>query len=249
LLNKLENKDLKNIFLFSELSEEELNEIRSFSHLKKFDKGEILFFDSEPYSGFYCTLDGAVKLYKISSEGKEHILHIIYPYNTFAEVPIFENYGEVVKNNATYPLNAMAIEDNTVVIIIPARPLLNFLENNPKLYLKMLSTLSKRLRFLNNHIENLTLLDVKKRLSKYLLEKLKEAELNKENIEKKKGIKLKKINSIELSISKNDLSSHLGTILETLSRTFKKLQDEKIIEVDSKKITILDFQKLKEISK
>ena len=82
-----------------------------------------------------------------------------------------------------------------------------------------------------------------------MLEKLKEAELNKENIEKKKGIKLKKINSIELSISKNDLSSHLGTILETLSRTFKKLQDEKIIEVDSKKITILDFQKLKEISK
>jgi CRP/FNR family transcriptional regulator len=249
LQNKLENKDLKNIFLFSELSDEELDEIRSFSHLKKFNKGEILFFDTEPYSGFYGLLDGAVKLYKISKEGKEHIIHIIFPFNTFAEVPLFENYDEIEKNNLTYPVNAMAIEDNTDVIVIPARNLLNFFSNNSKLYLKLLSTLSKRLRTLNSHIENLTLLDVKKRLAKYLLEEFDNAKLEKKKIEKKKGIILKEINFIELSISKNDLASHLGTILETLSRTFKKLQDDSIIEVESKKITILDLGKLKEMAK
>ena len=246
--NKLENRDLKNIFLFSELSDEELDEIRNFSHLKKFSIGEILFFDSEPYSGLYCLLDGAVKLYKISNEGKEHILHLIYPFNTFAEVPIFENYGEIIKDKATYPVNAMAIEDNTEVILISAKHLLNFLEINSKLYLKMLSTLSKRLRFLNNHIEKLTLLDIKKRLSKYLVEEFEKAKAEKEKIEKKKGIKLKEINSIDISISKNDLASHLGTILETLSRTFKKLQDENIVEVKGKKIIILNLNKLKEYS-
>lgn len=245
LHNKLENTDLKNIFLFSELSEEELDEIRSFSHLKKYNKGEILFFDSEPYSGFYCTLDGAVKLYKISGEGKEHIVHIIYPFSTFAEVPLFENYGEIEKNNATYPVNAMAIEDNTEVIVIPAKNLIHFFESNSRLYLKLLATLSKRLRFLNSHIEKLTLLDVKKRLSKYLLEEFEKAKTIKEKTEKKKGIILKDINSIELAISKNDLASHLGTILETLSRTFKKLQDENLIEVQGKKIIIVNFKKLK----
>jgi len=66
-------------------------------------------------------------------------------------------------------------------------------------------------------------------------------------IEKTKKIILKKSDSIELSISKYDLASHLGTILETLSRTFKKLQDEKIIEVHGKKIAILDIKKLKAI--
>ncbi|MFA5405315.1 MAG: Crp/Fnr family transcriptional regulator, partial [Ignavibacteria bacterium] len=242
---KLTLENIKKIQLFSDLSESELGIVRSFSLLKKAGKGEILFFDSEPFVGFYCVLEGSVKLYKISSEGREHIVHIMCPYNTFGEVPVFDNYEAVMNDTAVYPINAMALEDDTEVLLVSAKPFLSFLKENPNVCLKFLSTLSRRLKLLNNHIEGITLHDIKRRLAKYILDEFENAKKQKEKIEKTKHILLKEKNSIELAISKNDLASHLGTILETLSRTFKKLQDEKIIEVQGKKITIKNYNKLK----
>ncbi len=240
--------DLKRIHLFSDLSEGELEKVRSFSTLKTAAKGEMLFFDTAPFVGFYCVMEGSVKLYKISSEGREHIVHIMHPYNTFGEVPVFDNYEAVMNDKAIYPINAMAIEEGTEVLLVSAKPFISFIKNSPDICLKFLSTLSKRLKLLNDHIEGITLHDIKRRLAKYILDEFEKAKEKKEKIEKTKRIILKERNSIDLQISKYDLASHLGTILETLSRTFKKLQDEKIIEVRGKKITILNLKKLKDYS-
>ena len=238
-------EEIRKILLFSDLSDEELEKIISFSKFKTFAKGETLFFETEPYQGFYCLLDGCVKLYKISKEGREHIVHIIHPGNTFAEVPVFENYDDVKKDSSFYPLNAMAIEDDTLAMLILAKPFLEFLKDTPGLCFKLLSTLSKRLKFLNNHIENVTLLDIKKRLAKFILEEF-EKTISKKNIKQKKTqLYLKEPDSIELNISKYDLASHLGTITETLSRTFKKLQEENVIDVQGKLIHILNLKKLR----
>lgn len=241
----LDNIDFKKIHLFSDLSDSEIKKVRSFSTYKKVGKGEMLFFDTEPFAGFYCVLEGSVKLYKISSEGREHIVHIMCPFNTFGEVPVFDNYEAVMNDKAIYPINAMAIEDDTEVLLVSAKPFLSFLKDNPNVCLKFLSTLSRRLKLLNNHIEGITLHDIKRRLAKYIIDEFENAKKQKEKIEKTKRILLKEKNSIELTISKYDLASHLGTIIETLSRTFKKLQDEKIIEVQGKKITITNYNKLK----
>ncbi len=245
MVKTVKNIELKKIYLFSDLSEQELEKIISFSQYKKLKKGDMLFFDTEPFIGFYCMLGGSVKLYKISSEGREHIVHIMYPYNTFAEVPVFDNYEAVMNNTAVYPINAMATEDDTEVLLISAKPFLTFIKENPNICLKFLSTLSRRLKLLNDHIENITLHDIKKRLAKYIFNELEKEKKKKLKIEKEKKIILKDVNSFELNISKYDLASHLGTILETLSRTFKKLQDEKIIEVKGKRINVLDCKKLK----
>jgi CRP/FNR family transcriptional regulator len=72
--------------------------------------------------------------------------------------------------------------------------------------------------------------------------------LNEHNAKQKSTRKEKSLppNSIRLKISKYDLASYLGTILETLSRTFKKLQDDGIIEVNKRVISIKDLPRLKE---
>jgi CRP/FNR family transcriptional regulator len=236
----LDIQELKKIFLFTELSENELDTIRSFSHVKKFNKGEIIFFDTEPYLGFYGLLEGIVKLYKISKEGREQIIHIVYPYNTFAEVPVFENYEKVLTNKATYPVNAMSISDDTEAILISAKQFLSFLENNSGLCFKFLSNLSKRLRFQTEHLESISLQDITKRLSVYLIHEFE----SKNPYLSLKG-KSNNSNCINLKISKYDLASYLGTIIETLSRTFKKLQNENVIEVHGKRIILKDLIKLK----
>lgn len=230
---------LKSVYIFSGLNEKELDNIREIVRIKKFNKGDMIFFDTEPYLGFYVVKHGLVKIYKIAKDGKEHILHLVSSHNTFAEVPLFENLGEIKDDEFRYPANAMALEDNTEVILVPALKFKNLLENDRTICLKMLSGFAKRLRHLNRHIEELTLMDVTKRVSNFILS---------EYINKPKGKSDGKTDSqpfISLNISKNDLAAYLGTIIETLSRTFKKLQDEGVIEVEAKKIIIKDLEKLK----
>ncbi len=233
--------DINKIFLFSGLDEKELSLIKDFSNIKNYNKGEVIFFETEPYLGFYGVVEGLVKIYKISNEGREHIIHIEYPGSTFAEVPMFEKNSEKSLSDLRYPANAMAIEENTVVIKVPTKPFLGFMKQNTDICFKLLSSLAKRLRFLNTHIESVTLDDVSKRLVKYLLTEMEQPQ-NEKN-------KFKNENFIELEISKYDLASHLGTIKETLSRALKKLQANNIIDVNGKKIVIKDLAALKNSTK
>lgn len=224
-------QNLKKVYIFSDLDDEELEQLARIVKVKTFNKGDIIFFDTEPYLGFYITVTGLVKIYKISKDGKEHILHLISPFNTFAEVPLFENFDEMFEDSFRYPANSMAIEDETRVILVPARQFRELLENNGRICIKMVSGFAKRLRHLNHHIEELTLKDVTKRVAGYILTEQKKTEGREE---------------ISLNISKNDLAAYLGTIPETLSRTLKKLQDEEMIEVEGKKIKICDIERLKD---
>ncbi len=230
----MDSSILKNVHLFSDLNEDELDKIYSRCDIRTYNKGEIIFFDSEPYQGFYIVVEGGVKIFKISKDGREHILYFIYPFNIFAEVPLLEQYEKIINDEFSYPANSMAMTDNTKLILIRSSVFYNFVEKNGKVCLKMLSSLAKKLRHLNNHIETITQ-DVPKRLAKYIL-----SEHNKNPI--------KQNSSIELTISKHDLASYLGTIDETLSRVLKKFQDEKLIVVKGKKILIKDKQALVKIS-
>jgi CRP-like cAMP-binding protein len=237
----MEIPDLKNVFIFSELSEEELGLIKKFSRVKSFRKGDIIFFDTEPYLGFCVVLEGMVKIYKISPDGREHIIHLVDKYNTCAEVPLFENSGAVLGKDFRYPANAMAMADNTEVMIVPARPFIELINGNPSLAMKMISGFAKRLRHLNKHIESITLKDVSRRVAEFILN---------EYNSKLKSTKKSSLPSdtIRLKISKYDLASYLGTIIETLSRTFKKLQDEGIIEVEGRLIKVKNPAKLRDAS-
>jgi len=225
--------NLKKVYIFSGLDDDELDTLSAIVKQKTFNKGDIIFFDTEPYLGFYITVTGLVKIYKISRDGKEHILHLIPPFNTFAEVPLFENFNEMFEESFRYPANSMALEDDTRVLLIPARQFRELLENNSKICIKMVSGFAKRLRHLNHHIEELTLKDVTRRVAGYILTEQKKSQ----NSE-----------TISLNISKNDLAAYLGTIPETLSRTLKKLQDEDMITVDGKVIKICDMDRLKDFA-
>ncbi len=246
---------LKKVYIFSGLSESELGQLKEITRVKKFNKGDIIFFDTEPYQGFYIVIKGLVKIYKISKDGREHILHLITRHNTFAEVPLFENLEGIQSaqtgvDSFRYPANAMALEDGTEAALIPAYKFINLLENNSAICMKMLSGFAKRLRHLNRHIEELTLMDVTKRAANFIYSEYINKRKSKTDAKKdsKKDPQKETQPSITLNISKNDLASYLGTIIETLSRTFKKLQDDGVIEVEGKKIIIKDIENLKKLT-
>jgi CRP/FNR family transcriptional regulator len=166
----------------------------------------------------------------LSPAGKESVINIIQALEPFAEVPLFEGYPY-------YPVNAQTLEES-VLSFFPGKDFIDFTSNNPHISLKIISGFAKKLHALTRRIESLTLSDVPNRLAKYIIE-----EYNKSH----RIILSKPL--ILLTISKATLAGYLGTITETLSRTFKKLQDENVIEVKGRKLFIIDINRLRDLSK
>lgn len=214
--------------LFSGLDEREITELEAISTSKRYPKGALIFSEDEEAKGFCVVISGKVKIYKLSPEGKEQILHIISPGQTFAEAALF--------GDSTYPAFAESLVE-TRVLYFPKESFVNLIRKNPQISLNMIASLSHWLRKFVTLVEELSLKDVSARLSKYLIDLSTQSGRSSD-----RGIEF------ELDINKGQLASQLGTISETLSRALRKLRDRKIIEVEGKKITILQKDLLEDIS-
>ena len=211
--------------LFDGLPESQLEDIRKIAVPKHFNKGEVIFIEGDEGVGFFIVVDGKVKIYKVSSEGKEQILHIFGPSEPFGEVPAF--------TGDRFPAYAEAIKE-TQVLFFPKDAFVTLIRKDPSLALNMLAILSRRLQRFTNIIENLSLKEVSGRLAVYLLYLSGS----------KNGA-----DEFSLDISKGQLAGLLGTIPETLSRIFTKMVKQGLINSDSKRfIQILDRKGLEELA-
>jgi len=210
--------------MFSGLAPSQLRDVRAIAVKKKFQKGEIIFTEGDESSGFYIISEGMVKIYKVSPEGKEHILHIYDGGMSFGEVPVFAGDH--------FPATAEAIA-KTKAVFFPRAAFKGLIAANPSLAMKMLADLSVKLRQFAVQIENLSLKEVPSRLASYLVFVA----------ERQAGADV-----VSLSISKGQLASLLGTIPETLSRIFAKLSSQDLIRVEGRQITILNREALEELA-
>lgn len=235
-------QQIKKLPLFSEIPDKQLEEVAAISSVRKLKKGEIIFLEKDDYTGFFCIIEGIVKVFKVTAEGKERIIHLMYNNDTFAEVPVFENYQKIVQNRAKYPANAMCLCDGARIVHIPAKPFFELMKTNHILCIGMLSGLSKKLRKMQTQVMNVKSQDVTKRLANYII-----SEYNSRKSITKHGTIINNKNTFSLSISKLDLSSYLGATLETVSRTFKKLHTENYISIKGKNITVKNYTGLLKI--
>jgi CRP/FNR family transcriptional regulator len=213
---------LKHIPLFAGLQEPDLYALQEISRVRECQRGDLLFSDGEKAVGFFVVLEGKVKVYKLSAEGKERILHIVHPGGTFAEAAIF--------GNGLYPAYAEPLLSSRL-LFIPKESFLELLAGNSRIAINMIAGLSRFLRQFAQQIEELTFKDVPSRLASYLL-----------------GLSKGKAGTVELPISKSQLASNLGTVSETLSRTLRKLADDDLIQVQGKRVEILDVERLEELA-
>jgi CRP-like cAMP-binding protein len=220
---------LKRCPLFAGLNEGDLKKIRSICLLKKVRKKEIIFSEGQEARGFYVTLSGKVKIYKVSPEGKEQILHVINPPDSFAEAALFLE--------GIYPAFAEALSDSQL-LFIPKKDFIHLIEKNPRLSLNMIASLSHFLRRFASLIEELSLKEVSSRVAKYLIDLSSKSSREEEEPPKE----------VDLDLSKTQLASKLGTISETLSRTLAKMKSQGIINVKRNRILILNRNALEELA-
>jgi len=215
---------VSNIPLFHGLPREQLELVVTIMADQVFDRGQSVLTEGEAASGFFVIVSGRVKIFKLSPDGKEQILHIVGAGESFGEVPMFAG--------GHFPANAETIEKSRI-FFFPRAAFLDLIQTDPSLAMNMLAELSGRLRQLTRLVEELSLKEVPGRLAAYVL-----------YLSNAGG----GTDEVELDITKGQLASLLGTIPETLSRILGKMSSQGIISVQGRKVKLLDRKAIEDLS-
>ncbi len=209
---------LKRVHLFSGLTEADLAALAGLAVSRSFPRDTPIFLEGRQSQGFYILLSGSVKLVKNSPEGKEYIIRLVWPGQTFGEAVVF--------SESPYPATAVALEE-CQALFFPKGPFLKLLASSTTLARNMLATMSHLLYHLTRQLEDLSLKEVSSRLARYILEQCQDS-----HGQVAEGL------TFELPTSKIHLAAYLGTISETLSRTLTRLKSLGAISEERGRITI-----------
>lgn len=220
---------LRRVPIFGELEDEDLDRLAGLSRIVQVRRKEMLYSDGEPYRGMFVLLSGLAVVYKLSGDGRMLILHVCRPGDTFAEDPLFED------PEARYSAHARVTRDSEVMFL-PRDKFLPYLKQHPEVAWELLRGFAVRLRELSQQLEGVTLREVTARLARYLVSEVEKAGL----LDDPKPV-------LTLPLAKGSLASYLGTVHETLSRSFARLIRERVVAVDGPRVTVLDPERLRRL--
>lgn len=201
---------ISKIEIFKSLDHLALSKLINEAHLIKANNNQVLFQEGEEGSHFYILVSGSIKLFKTDHNGKNVIMKVVKPQEIFAEVIIF--------NRNTYPVTSMAIEKSEV-LAIQKKSFICLLDNN-ELRDQFISALMGRLNYLTNRVLYLSSYDVEERFFRFMIERY--------------GIH----EEYQVTISKKEIATAIGTIPETLSRLIKNLSSRGLMKWDKSTLKI-----------
>ena len=206
---------LSTVPLFQGMDSGQLQKLAMIVADQRYARGQTIFAEGDEGVGFYVVISGRVKIFKLSAEGKEQILHVFGSGEPFAEAAVFVG--------ARFPAHALALEPSRI-FFFPRQAFTALIQENPALAMNMMAALSVRLKKFAHLIESLSLKEVPGRLAVHLLLLAEEQERD----------------EVRLDLTKSHLASLLGTIPETLSRILTKMNKQGVISSNGSAITILD---------
>ncbi|MBL9175915.1 MAG: Crp/Fnr family transcriptional regulator [Verrucomicrobiales bacterium] len=207
---------LRSCQLFAGLGTTDLQSVAGLVAIRTVPKDSYLFHEGDPSTGFYLVQKGAINVHRVNAAGKEQVIHVFRPGETFAEAALATTQG--------YPADARAVESSQV-LLIDKSGFMDLLRRQPEIGMRLLASMSLHLRVLVTQLEDLTLKDVETRLANWLIKRCPDP-----------GGETPV--SIALKDTKRVLAAELGTVSETLSRTFAKLRAQGLILVKGQTISI-----------
>lgn len=220
----MESKEtlLSRSVLFKGLAAPLLRQLAGIAQERQFGRSEAIFFEGEEAAGFHLVAQGQVKVFKMSLDGREQILHVFGTGEPFGEVAAF--------SGQPFPANAASLGQSRT-LFFPRQGFVGLLNASPDLALSMLAVLSLRLRQFAAQVESLSLKEAPSRLAAHLV-----------YLAEEQG----RTDQVLLDIPKGQLASLLGASPETLSRIFASMSAEGLIRVDGKRIELLNYDELLE---
>ncbi len=214
-------RELKGCHLFGQLDDAGLAPLVAMARVCSYQKGEVIFRQSAEVPGVFLVVEGLVRIYQLAPGGKEHVLELVGPSRTFAEVAAIAGFP--------CPAYAQAVEPTTCVVL-PGEPFRRLLRTDHDLCYRVLTGMAGWVRRLVEQLEDIVLRDAAGRVARYLL-----------------GAPERGDRSVQLPGLKKHLASHLDLTSETLSRTLRRLADAGLISSEADgTIRVLDHDGLRQ---
>ncbi len=204
---------LSQIALLAGLSESELQALAQRAVERRFAPEEMLFWEGEPCAGIFLIIEGSVKIFKVSSSGREMMLALETAPSTVAELPLFDG--------GPYPASVRAVSP-VISLFVNKSDFQQVCRQYPDVALKVLAVVGRRLRHLVSIVESMTFGSVTQRLARLILDAARQAGSD----------------QFELPLTHQELASRLGTVREVVSRNLARFRAEGLLRIQGHQIVI-----------
>ena len=218
---------LKSVPIFSELDADRLKQISLLGSRKFYKKDSTILHERETGSALFVIISGKVKVSRESDDNKEVILTILNESDFFGEMAILDGLSRSA--------SVIAIEDSEL-FLIQRTDFLDLLQEHPEISVALLQELTGRLRASDLRIKSLSLRDAEGKVASVIIQLA-------DDIGKIKQGKVE----IEKLPFQHDLSNMAGTSRETISRTLHTFAKRGLIELEGTRLTIINYEKFKEL--
>ncbi|MEO7120153.1 MAG: response regulator [Ginsengibacter sp.] len=205
------------------------NALHSLAHsgdTNTYKKKEIIFSEGNHAHSLFYVISGKVKTYKTNDAGKELVTELNAVGDFIGFVPLLED--------SVYKDSAEALEP-TELSIIPKKDFEDLLNSNPEVAKQLIRLLAKNISYKEEMLLSLAYNSLRKKVAESLLILQKKYQhADQENF--------------SIDISRENLASIAGTATESLIRTLSDFKSEKLIEIASGNITIINKKKLEELA-
>jgi CRP/FNR family transcriptional regulator len=211
---------IKSIPYFSGLDTAELESIKRLVFERTAQRDEFILQEGEPGEALYFVVSGAVKEFKASAGGKEQILRIVRPGESFNDVPVFDGGPNVASATAMAPVVLYEISKADIGII---------LRDHPQVAANVIKVLAERVRHFASLVEDLSFRNVLSRVAKLLLEYAE----NGTGAERPR-------------LTQQEMAAMVGTAREIVGRSLRALEEKGAIRIDHHRIVLIDREALRE---
>jgi len=212
--------------MFSSLNKEEMIRLNYDKSSERWKKGTLIYGEGSRLNGFYLISSGIVKVFKMGINGKEQIIR-------FAKRGDIVGYRSLISQELA--CSSAKVIDEAVLVHIPYDTLLFLIQNNWRFSKHMLELLCGELKESNEYITNLAQKSIRERLAEKLLLLKKDFELDNQN-------------TLQISLSRIDLANTVGTATESVIRELMELKHNNVIDLQGRRIRILDERSLRRVA-
>ncbi len=216
---------LRQVSLFSGLSDKDLRELESVVRERSFRKNEVIFHAQEPGSALFVIKRGRVKISMDDKSGREIILRLFTAGDFFGEMSLLDGEPRSATVSSLEPCQALILYRDQFI---------EFVTRRPQVVMKMLTALSRRLRKADEKISRLAFADAYEKVASVLMEIIEE-----------RKIPLHIGTEIPISLTRKELAEMVGLSRETLTRVIADFQRAGVLRIEGRHIAIVDPQKLR----
>ena len=218
-------ESLRGVPLFRDFDASELAEVAQLVTTHRYAKHQTIFREGDPGQTFYLILAGSVAIVRVAADGRETILSILKERDFFGEMSIFDTAARAATVRTLTDAEVGAIERADFLALI---------DRSPRIGRLLVIALSERLRAANKLISATTSQDIRSRLASLLI-----------NLSTNFGEPVEMGTRITLRLTNQEMANMIGTTRETVNRTLNRFWDERLIDMRTAHVVVVESEKLR----